>query len=65
MPMTTKEVATLLVDMCRKGQVEEAKEKLFAEDIISIEPRGGILPGEAKSMDAIRKKSCAVYFAGR
>ena len=38
MPMTTKEVATLLVDMCRKGQVEEAKEKLFAEDIISIDP---------------------------
>jgi hypothetical protein len=55
--MTTKEVATLLVDMCRKGQVEEAKEKLFAENIISIEPGEGVLPKETKGMDAIRKKA--------
>ncbi|MEP6683069.1 MAG: SnoaL-like domain-containing protein [Parafilimonas sp.] len=55
--MTTKEIAALLVDMCRNGKVEEAKEQLFAPDIISIEPVEGVLPKEAKGMDAIRKKA--------
>ena len=55
--MTTKEIAAVLVNMCRQGKVEEAKEVLFAPDIISIEPREGILPKEAKGMDAIRKKA--------
>ncbi len=54
--MTTKEIAMFLVDMCRKGEVEEAKEALFAKDAISIEPAEGILPKETKGMDAIRKK---------
>ena len=55
--MTTQEVAVLLVDMCRKGKVEEAKEELFAPGIISIEPVEGILPKETKGMDAIKKKA--------
>ncbi len=55
--MTTQELATLLVEMCRKGEVEEAKEKLFSKDIISIEPAEGILPKETKGIDAIRKKA--------
>ncbi len=55
--MTTKEVAVLLVDMCRNGEVEQAKEKLFAEDIVSIEPVEGALPKEIKGMGAIRKKA--------
>ena len=55
--MTTQGVAILLVDMCRKGEVEEVKEKLFAHDIISIEPAEGILPKETKGMDAIKKKA--------
>lgn len=55
--MTTKEIADRLVDMCRNGQTEEAKEELFAPGIISIEPREGILPKETKGMDAIRKKA--------
>ena len=55
--MTTKEIAHQLVDMCRNGKVEEAKEQLFAEDIISIEPVEGMLPKEVKGMDAIRKKA--------
>ena len=37
--------------------VEEAKEELFAEDIISVEPHEGLLPKETKGMDAIRKKA--------
>jgi hypothetical protein len=55
--MTTQEIADLLIDMCRKGQVEEAKEKLFSYDIMSIEPVEGILPKEAKGMDAIKTKA--------
>jgi hypothetical protein len=55
--MTTQDVATRLVDLCRNGKVEEAKEELFAPGIISIEPYEGLLPKEAKVMDAIRKKA--------
>ncbi len=55
--MTTKEIAARLVDMCRNGKTEEAKEELFAPGIISIEPYEGILPKEVKGMDAIRKKA--------
>jgi hypothetical protein len=55
--MTTKEIAAVLVDMCRQGKVEEAKEALFAPDIVSLEPYEGLLPKETKGMDAIRKKA--------
>jgi hypothetical protein len=55
--MTTREIAMLLVDMCRNGKIEEAKEALFSPDIISIEPVEGILPKETKGMNAIRKKA--------
>jgi len=46
-----------LVDLCRKGKIEEAKEELFAPEIMSIEPAEGILPKETKGMDAIKKKA--------
>ena len=55
--MTTKEVADKLVKMCRDGKVEEAKQELFAEDIISTEPIEGILPKETKGIKAIEKKA--------
>jgi len=55
--MTTQEIADRLVDMCRHGKTEAAKEELFAPGIISIEPREGILAKETKGMDAIRKKA--------
>lgn len=55
--MTTEQVAHRLIELCRNGKVEEAKEELFAEDIISIEPYEGLLPKESKGMDAIRNKA--------
>ena len=55
--MTTQDIANRLVDLCRNGKIEEAKEELFAPDIISTEPREGLLPKETKGMDAIRKKA--------
>ena len=55
--MTTQEIASQLVKMCREGQVEEAKQELFAEDIISIEPVEGLLPKESRGMKAIQAKA--------
>jgi hypothetical protein len=55
--MTTTEIARRLVQMCREGKIEEAKEELFTQEIISIEPREGLLPKETKGMDAIKKKA--------
>jgi hypothetical protein len=55
--MTTGQIAQRLIELCRNGKVEEAKEELFADDIISIEPYERLLPKESKGMDAIRKKA--------
>jgi hypothetical protein len=55
--MTTKEVADQLVKMCRDQKVEEAKQELFTNDTISIEPEEGILPKETKGLIAIQKKA--------
>ncbi len=55
--MTTKEIADRLVELCRNGKVEEAKEELFAPDIVSIEAHGGLLPKESTGMEAIRRKA--------
>lgn len=55
--MTTAEIAIRLVALCRDGKIEEAKEELFAPDIMSIEPYEGLLPKETKGMQAIRNKA--------
>ncbi len=36
--MTTQEVANRLVELCRMGQIQQAQEELFSDDIISTEP---------------------------
>jgi hypothetical protein len=36
--MTTKEVANRLVELCRKGQILEAQQELFSDDVTSTEP---------------------------
>jgi hypothetical protein len=55
--MNTEEIASRLVTLCRNGQLEQAKEELFANDIISIEPKEGLLAKETKGMEAIRRKA--------
>lgn len=55
--MTTTEIAARLVSMCRDGKIEQAKEELFAPEIVSLEPREGLLPKEAKGMNAIKDKA--------
>ena len=36
--MTTQEVANRLVELCRKGQVLEAEQELYADNVTSTEP---------------------------
>ncbi|MGX5817137.1 SnoaL-like domain-containing protein [Chitinophaga lutea] len=37
--MDTNQIAARLVELCRKGDFGTAQQELFAEDVISIEPR--------------------------
>jgi hypothetical protein len=55
--MTTKEVADKLIQMCREGKVEEAKQEFFTENTLSIEPAEGFLPKETKGLQAIQQKA--------
>jgi hypothetical protein len=42
--MTTQEVANRLIELCRKGQVQEAQEELFADNVTSHEPANSPTP---------------------
>jgi len=53
--MTTKQIADRLVELCRKGQIMEAQQELFADDVISIEPEHAPLP-TAKGKHAVAEK---------
>jgi hypothetical protein len=53
--MTTQEVATRLVELCREGQYMEAAQELYSPHIISIEPDGTPHP-KVQGMEAIAKK---------
>jgi len=55
--MTTQEVADKLVNLCSKGQFEEAMKALYSPGIVSVE--AGAPPGqsrESKGIDAVRAK---------
>lgn len=59
--MTTAEIATRLVEICRSGQFDAAYDQLFAEDAENIEMPSndsGAL-GNARGLAAIRAKSAA------
>jgi hypothetical protein len=56
--MSTEEVGKKLVELCNKGQYEEAARSLYAKDIVSVEPRAmGGMPAEMKGLDAVAQKS--------
>ena len=38
--MNTKEVAARLVQLCREGKFSEAIDELYAENVLSLEPKG-------------------------
>lgn len=56
--MTTNEVADTLVKLCSQGKFEEAIDKLYSQDIVSVE--AGAPPGgsrESKGFAAVKGKS--------
>lgn len=54
--MTTKEVGCKLVQMCRDGKIEYAKEELFTDETVSMERAEGILPKENKRVKTYPKE---------
>jgi SnoaL-like domain len=55
---TTEEVATKLVDYCRKGEWMKAVDDLYAKDIVSVEPRTmENMPAEMRGLDQVRGKT--------
>ncbi len=55
--MSTTEIATRLVELCRKGDFEAAQKELFGDDAVSIEPWATPeFPKETKGKDAIKEK---------
>ena len=53
--MTTKQVATRLVDLCRQGKIMDAQKELYGESIVSIEPEKGGMKS-AKGLKAVTEK---------
>ena len=51
--MNTQTVADKLVQLCREGKNKEAKQELYAENIVSIEANGD----RAEGLEAIFEKS--------
>ena len=53
--MTTQEIANRLVELCRKGNYEQALKELYSPNIVSVEPEG--VPNRiASGMEAIVEK---------
>ncbi|HVX06095.1 MAG TPA: nuclear transport factor 2 family protein [Rhodanobacteraceae bacterium] len=56
--MNTEQVAKRLVELCRKGEYEQAQRELYAQDAVSIEmpglPEGAL--GNVEGLDAIYEK---------
>lgn len=55
--MTTQQIATHLVEICRTGDFTAAQNELFANDAVSIEPMSSpAFEKETKGLDAIHEK---------
>ncbi len=54
--MTTHEVANKLVAYMRQGQMLEAQTDLYADEIVCIEPEGGMAPHYTKGKEAVLGK---------
>ncbi|MFP5042658.1 SnoaL-like domain-containing protein [Parasediminibacterium sp. JCM 36343] len=57
--MTTAEVATKLVELCRQGKIDEVQETLYAQDAQSIEANEMMGPKVVTGLEAIKAKSIA------
>jgi hypothetical protein len=55
--MTNHEIATRLVELCRKGQFETAQKELYSDDAVSIESQASpAFAKETKGLKAILEK---------
>ena len=55
---STEEVATKLVDYCRKSEWRKALDDLYAQDIVSVEAREmENMPAEMRGIDQVRGKT--------
>lgn len=59
--MTTAEVAHRFADLCRTGRYVEAVTELYAPDVESIEPTGGMWPERTSGYERVLRK--AMMFA--
>ncbi len=53
--MNTQEIATKLVDLCRKGEYDAIYQELYSPDCISIEPKGAMVE-LCEGLDAMAEK---------
>jgi hypothetical protein len=53
--MTTQKVADRLIELCRKGQIQQAQEELYGENMVSIEPPGAPVE-KAEGLQAVVEK---------
>jgi hypothetical protein len=55
---STEEVATKLVDYCRKGEWMKAVDEFYSKDIVSVEPHAmENMPAEMRGIDQVRGKT--------
>lgn len=59
--MTTQETANKLVELCRKGQFQEATDTLYADNIVSVEPEHA--PGQSRIEGKEAKNFKDQYFS--
>jgi len=56
--MNTEEVATKLVELCRKGEWMKAINELYSKDIVSVEAQEmENMPAEMRGIDQVRGKT--------
>lgn len=53
--MNTQEIANKLVEYCRTGQFQKCYEELYADNCVSIEPKGAMME-IAEGMESIHEK---------
>jgi len=53
--MTTHEIASRLVELCRQGKIAEAQEELYSDSIISLEPMGAPMQNVEGKANVIAK----------
>jgi len=54
--MTNQQIADRLIELCNKGDWNQAQEELYANHAVSIEPPGSNFPERTEGLEAIKAK---------